>query len=86
MTMARKTAVQLADRLPYFFGIEIFQVAIKTEKVTHRPRGTMCTTCADRSRDCSGLPFERMRAIGKDAEGLTIVICTEHKATPRVKK
>lgn len=86
MTPGSQVVVQLASRLPYFFGIEIYQAPAQPKKVTHRPRGTMCVTCTDRARDCSGLPFERMRVIGKDAEGLAIVICTEHKTAPRPTK
>lgn len=85
-TPASQVVVQLAIRLPYFFGIEIYQAPAQPKKITHRPRGMMCTTCTDKAKNCSGLPFESMRAIGKDTEGLSIVICTQHQTAPRQSK
>jgi hypothetical protein len=85
-----RVVVKLGVKLPYFFGIEIYQAPTIAEirpgdcqgvmdKRTHRPRGTMCSRCVSRLKDCSALPFERMRVIGKDAEGLKVVICEQYE-------
>ncbi len=48
----------------------------------HRPRGSMCTNCVHRSRNCSGFDFKHMPAIGKDRDGTVIVRCTEYAKDP----
>ena len=92
-----RVVVTLAQKLPYFFGIEIFQAPTIAEIVpsddgsldikprTHRPRGTMCANCVSQLKDCSALPFESMRGIGKDAEGLTVVICSRYEQRKELK-
>lgn len=85
-----RVVVRLAQKLPYFFGIEIYEPPVVAEirpgdcqsvdyQRTHRPRGSMCQRCVSQFKDCSRLPFETMRAIGKDAEGLTVVICSQYE-------
>lgn len=45
---------------------------------SHRPKGGMCASCRSVNQDCSGLAFHKMPAIGKDADGIVVVRCTEH--------
>lgn len=45
----------------------------------HRPKGSMCTQCVHASRDCSGLDFKHMPAIGKDRDGTIIVRCVAYE-------
>lgn len=87
-----RVVIRLGQKLPYFFGIEIYQAPtiagiaaadiIQTDKpakeITHRPRGMMCELCIYQVKDCSALPFERMRVVGKDADGLKVVVCDNY--------
>ncbi|SER36714.1 MULTISPECIES: hypothetical protein [Pseudomonas] len=41
----------------------------------HRPKGSMCVTCAHALRNCSHLPFEAMPVIARDRDGVSVVRC-----------
>jgi hypothetical protein len=52
--------------------------------MTHQPKGGMCARCEHKHRDCSKLPFDKMRQHERDGDTV-IVICSEFKkARPAV--
>ena len=49
-----------------------------SERLTHQPKGGMCSTCKHCNRDCSHLDFDKMSVISKpDIFGAVIVKCTD---------
>ena len=44
---------------------------------SHRPKGSMCMACKFAQFNCSGFDFKHMPIIGKDADGIVIVKCSE---------
>ena len=44
--------------------------------MTYQPKGSMCAKCEHKHRDCSKLPFSKMRK-HEVAGDVTVVICNE---------
>ena len=57
-------------------------MSVEGMKLKFQPKGSMCTACKDRLKDCSGLNFYKMPCVGTiKAEGHSamIVTCTSFK-------
>ena len=68
----------LAELVKAFAGYDGPEVVGKIR--THQPKGSMCASCVDSGKDCSGLHFEQMRTIERDERtGVRIVKCTSHR-------
>ena len=49
---------------------------------SHRPKGSMCVECINKTQNCSDYDFTKMKSIGKDSDGIVIVKCSEYEKDP----
>ncbi|SNS16924.1 hypothetical protein [Pseudomonas segetis] len=45
-----------------------------------QPKGSMCASCARKHKDCSALPFDKMKVIKVYGDGVKAVRCTEYRS------